>query len=84
MKGNKLSAGAYIDKICVEGMQKTLDTWLEIVKHAPGSTVTYEFYPLASVLAKVPVESTAFSQRKKVRGRVRLERLWLIQVCRIG
>ncbi|KAG8954893.1 hypothetical protein FRC04_010376 [Tulasnella sp. 424] len=62
LPGNKTIVGAHIDTFDLPQVQKSWDTWNDIVKKAPFSGVMYEFYPYKTI-AKVPIEHAAFSQR---------------------
>ncbi|KAG8987654.1 hypothetical protein FRB90_003227, partial [Tulasnella sp. 427] len=60
--GNKICVGAHIDVFDLEQVQKTYDTVMQLVHHAPFSIAIYEFYPFKKV-ASVPTEAAAFNQR---------------------
>lgn len=62
LPGSKSMVGAHVDAFGLPQVQKSWDTWNEIVKKAPFSAVMYEFYPYRTV-AKVPIEQAAFAQR---------------------
>jgi len=62
LKGYKNIVGAHFDKFDVETVQKSYDTWAEIVIKAPLSAVQYELFPFEKLVSK-PVEATAFAQR---------------------
>ncbi|KAG9041417.1 hypothetical protein FS837_012282 [Tulasnella sp. UAMH 9824] len=65
LPGNKMIVGAHIDVFDLPQVQKSWDTWNEIVKKAPLSAFMYEFYPYKKV-ATVPIEQTAFAQRHEM------------------
>ncbi|KAG9018270.1 hypothetical protein FRB90_011670 [Tulasnella sp. 427] len=65
LPGNKLMVGAHVDTFDLPQVQKSWDTWNELVKKAPFSVFMYEFYPYKTI-AKVPVEQTAFAQRHEL------------------
>ncbi|KIO33766.1 hypothetical protein M407DRAFT_17376 [Tulasnella calospora MUT 4182] len=65
LPGNKMIVGAHVDVFDLPQVQKSWDTWNEIVKKAPFSGVMYEFYPYKKV-AKVPIEQAAFAQRHEM------------------
>ncbi|KAG9018269.1 hypothetical protein FRB90_011669 [Tulasnella sp. 427] len=60
--GNKLSVGAHVDSLDLAQVQKTWETWGELVKKAPYTAVVYELYPYGRIKT-VPIEQTAFAQR---------------------
>ncbi|KAG8905850.1 hypothetical protein FRC00_012987, partial [Tulasnella sp. 408] len=63
--GNKMVVGAHIDVFDLPQIQKSWDSWSEIVKKAPASALMYEFYGYKRV-AKVPIGQTAFAQRHEM------------------
>ncbi|KAG8900031.1 hypothetical protein FRC01_010281, partial [Tulasnella sp. 417] len=60
--GGKSGVGAHIDQFDLGQVQKSWDTWSELIKKAPQSCIMYEFYPYGKV-ASVPLEHGAFAQR---------------------
>ncbi|KAG8909127.1 hypothetical protein FRC01_007115, partial [Tulasnella sp. 417] len=60
--GGKVAVGAHVDKLDLGQVQKSWDTWSELIKKAPQSVIMYEFYPYGKV-ASVPLEHGAFAQR---------------------
>ncbi|KAG8909126.1 hypothetical protein FRC01_007114, partial [Tulasnella sp. 417] len=60
--GGKSGVGAHVDQFDLGQVQKSWDTWSELIKKAPQSCIMYEFYPYGKV-ASVPLEHGAFAQR---------------------
>ncbi|KAG9041019.1 hypothetical protein FS837_012816 [Tulasnella sp. UAMH 9824] len=65
VRGGKLFCGAHIDVFDAAQVQKSFETWEEMVKKAPSSLVMYEFYHYGKV-AEHPLESAAFAQRHEL------------------